>query len=180
MARNSGLSLRPQDILILLKLVSWKDTPWRQLDLGRELDVSQAEIANALERLRGSGLIDESKRKVFRLAATEFLVHAVKYFFPPEIGATVRGVPTAHSAAPLSERLVASESERLVWPDPEGEVRGIALTPIYPSAPSAAKRDSELHELLALTDALRAGRARERKLAEEELTKKLLKAGVKK
>jgi hypothetical protein len=44
---------------------------------------------------------------------------------------------------------------------------------LYRSAPRAAQRDADLYECLALIDAIRGGRARERKLAEELLQKKL-------
>jgi hypothetical protein len=52
-------------------------------------------------------------------------------------------------------------------------MRGYAITPIYSSVPKAALNDQRLHELLALVDALRVGRARERQIAGEEL-KRLL------
>ena len=52
-----------------------------------------------------------------------------------------------------------------VWPHAEGPVRGIALIPLYPSVPAAALRNPALYENLALFDALRMGRARERNLA---------------
>jgi hypothetical protein len=39
--------------------------------------------------------------------------------------------------------------------------------------PDAARSDPKLYELLALVDAIRVGRARERKLAESELEKRL-------
>ena len=60
-----------------------------------------------------------------------------------------------------------------VWPDPEGTVRGEELRPLYRSAPAAARRDPALYELLALVDAVRAGRPRERKLAVAELEARL-------
>jgi hypothetical protein len=60
-----------------------------------------------------------------------------------------------------------------VWPDPEGEVRGEELRPLYRSAPGAARKDPALYELLALVDAIRGGRARERNLAVEELKGRL-------
>ena len=46
-------------------------------------------------------------------------------------------------------------------------LRGIALIPLYPSAPAAALRSPALYENLALFDALRMGNARERNLAEK-------------
>jgi hypothetical protein len=47
----------------------------------------------------------------------------------------------------------------------KGTERGLAFAPIYPAAPAAALRDSALHEMLALLDAVRGGRARERQRA---------------
>jgi hypothetical protein len=44
-------------------------------------------------------------------------------------------------------------------------VRGVALTPLYSSAPAAAARSPALYESLALFDALRMGNARECALA---------------
>jgi hypothetical protein len=44
-------------------------------------------------------------------------------------------------------------------------VRGHSIIPLYPSVPEAALKDEKLHELLALTDALRVGRAREKEIA---------------
>lgn len=54
-----------------------------------------------------------------------------------------------------------------------GRVRGQAIEPLYPSVPAAARKNVELYEFLALIDALRVGRARERKLAAEEISKRL-------
>lgn len=169
-------SLRPQDALILLKLISAEGRKWRQIDLAFELDLSQAEIGNALERLRRAGLVDESKKAVYRLAAIDFILHGLKYFYPAELGSFVRGVPTGHSASPLKGKLVVEDEAEWVWPDPEGKVRGIALYPLYESVPAAARRDPVLYELMALVDSIRAGSARERKLAEDELRKRLLKS----
>ena len=43
--------------------------------------------------------------------------------------------------------------------------------PLHPCVPGAALRDAALYELLALFDALRAGRARERGMAVTRLQK---------
>ena len=60
-----------------------------------------------------------------------------------------------------------------VWPDPEGRVQGVSVQPLYASVPGAARRDPELYHLLALVDSLRIGRARERALAEKEISQHL-------
>ena len=82
-------------------------------------------------------------------------------------------MPTAHSAPPLKRLLRGGDEPPLVWPDAKGDQRGQAVDPLYPSVPDAARRHSGLYELLALTDAVRCGRARERKLAVSELEKRL-------
>lgn len=70
-------------------------------------------------------------------------------------------------------RMFGSREPPLVWPHPEGEVRGESLEPLYPSAVDAARRDGKLYEVLALVDALRVGRAREKALAIDLLDKRL-------
>lgn len=67
----------------------------------------------------------------------------------------------------------ANVSETLVWPHPDGDVRGESFEPLYPTAVDAARRDERLYECLALVDALRTGRARERRLAIDLLATKL-------
>jgi DNA-binding Xre family transcriptional regulator len=164
-------ALRPQDVLVLLKLVLLTENEWKQLDLVNTLGISPSEISHSLERLRLSRLANEKKRKALRANALEFLLYGVKYSFPAKFGPMELGVVTAHSAPPLNSRI--QSIEKIVWPHPKGNVRGQALYPIYPSAVEAAMRDPELHEMLALLDALRIGRARERKIATQELEKRL-------
>jgi hypothetical protein len=103
----------------------------------------------------------------------EFLVHGLKYVFVPEKGEMTRGMLTSYAAVPLRDNFVESSEPPPVWPDPEGDVRGMAFSPIYKLAPAAAKLDSELYELLVLIDAIRDGRAREVDFAVKELKKRL-------
>ena len=113
--------------------------------------------------------------RVNRRALEEFLVHGLKYVFPARRGPLARGVPTAHSAPPL-DKLIVDDGTPLVWPDSEGTVRGETLEPIYKTAPMAARRDPRLYTSLVLIDAIRAGRARERKLAAVKLQELLARA----
>jgi hypothetical protein len=106
-------------------------------------------------------------------ALSEFVILGLRYVFPPERRSLTRGLPTAGSAPPLVAKLARGDEPPIVWPDPDGPARGEGLLPIHPAAPAAARRDSRLYELLALADALRIGRARERKLATEELKARL-------
>lgn len=171
MRKHNGM--RPQDVLILLKLVALGDRPWRYVDLSKSLHISQSEVAEGLHRNMQARLVGPDKRVLLRSSLMEFLTHGLKYVFPIEPGAITWGMPTAHSAAPLAEEIVG-EGEQYVWPSEEvGTCRGQAIAPLYPSAIPAAQEDGALYALLALVDALRVGRAREQKLAIEALKKRI-------
>lgn len=85
----------------------------------------------------------------------------------------VRGVPTAVAAEPLKSRFLEDKEPPPVWPYADGKVRGISLAPLYEGAPKAALRDRRFYEALALCDAIRSGRTRERNLAIELLGKEI-------
>lgn len=170
MRRHNGM--RPQDVVVLLKIISLGDLPWRYTDLSKSLYISQSEIAEALNRSALARLVDGSKRKVFRASFMEFLTYGVKYVFPAQPGATIRGIPTAHSASPLKEA-IEFEEDVYVWSSTEGSVRGQAIEPLYPKVILAAEKDPKLYELLALLDAIRVGRAREYRLAVEMLNTRI-------
>lgn len=159
--------IKPQDILVLAKIIVKRSLPWRQLDLAYELGLSQSEIAQSLERLSISKLLRD--RAPVKAAVLEFLIHGLKYVFPVEPGPVSRGMPTSHSAKPLSKKIISEKDDVYVWPYAEGDIRGHSIKPLYPSVPEAAKKDEKLHELLSLIDALRVGKVREVKLASEYL-----------
>ena len=94
----------------------------------------------------------------------EFLVHGIRYAFPAERGAITRGIATG-IAAPILQAHFSTEPEPSVWPSAEGTTRGQSLKPLYSSVPFAASRDPKLYASLAVVDALRGGRARERSVA---------------
>lgn len=164
--------MSPLDMVVLLKIVTYANTSWFQEQLANDLGISQSEVSKSLARSKFAGLIDAKGKNVFKMALLEFLQYGIKYAFPQRPGAIVRGVPTAHSAPPLSNTIVSDE--HYVWPSGKGTVRGQAITPLYPSVIQAVQKDPKLHELLALVDALRVGRAREKDIAIKELTDRIL------
>jgi hypothetical protein len=163
--------LKPQDVLLLLKIVSDNTPSWRQKPVAEALGLSQSEVSEAVGRSKYAGLLAPNGKAVMKMALLEFLQYGLRYVFPIKPGAVVRGVPTSHSAKPLSDEIQSSEA--YVWPYGKGTVRGHSILPLYPSVPEAALKDEKLHELLALADALRVGRAREKELAVKELKKRL-------
>ena len=165
--------LKAQDIIVLLKLAHRRAGSWRQIDIARDLGLSQAEVHNALRRSAESGLYLPKQQQVSRQALLELLVHGVRYVFPAKLGATSRGMPTAWAAAPLAKMIRSSKDDKPVWPTAAGKARGPAVEPLYESVPDAAGRDPKLYELLVLVDAIRIGGAREREIAASELTDRL-------
>lgn len=168
--RNSNIQLKPQDILILLKIISDNNPKWNQRPVAESLGLSQSEVSESVARSKYAGLLDPAGKTVMKMALMDFLQYGLPYVFPQKPGAVVRGVPTSHSASPLKEQVQSSEN--YVWPYGKGAIRGHSIMPLYPSVPKAVLKDETLHELLALVDALRVGRAREKELAIVELKKR--------
>ena len=165
-------SMKPQDVVILLKIISLDTDDWQQKPLSGDLKMSQSEVSQSVARSKFAGLLDDTGKKVMRLAFFDFLQFGLTYVFPQKPGPVVRGLPTAHSAAPLNSVIVSEEL--YVWPWAQGKIRGHGIVPLYSSVPDAAAMDVKLYEMLSLTDALRIGRARERDLAIIELKKRIL------
>ena len=165
--------LKPQDILLLLKLhiQEGRQAPYAQL--ARELGISSSEVFAGVQRLVSSRLIDSTSAKPRRQLLANFLIHGVCYLVPAELGGSTRGFPTAYAVSPLRDLIVTQETDLPVWPDPLGTHRGFSLSPLYSSVPYAAQKDLALYEYLALIDALRLGDARLGKLAEAELRQRL-------
>ena len=165
-------SLKPQDIVILLKVIALGEKPWFHHTIAQDLGMSQSEVSQSLNRSKYAGLIDDAKKKVNKIAFNELLIHGVAYVFPQQPGALVRGMLTAHSAEPLNKIIQATD--KYVWPNAKGLDRGQAIEPLYPTAVEASLKDNKLYELLTLVDAIRVGRVREKEIAKRELEKRIL------
>jgi hypothetical protein len=164
--------LKPQDILVSLRLIDASPGERAFPRLAQDLGISASETHAAVKRAVRCGLVDGESRAVRKEALREFLIHGLRYVFPGEWSGVTRGVPTSYAAPPLKAKFAAGDMPP-VWPHPEGTARGEGLAPLYKSAPRAALRDHRLYEWLALVDAVRAGRARERSLAALEIERRL-------
>lgn len=165
--------MKGQDLLVLLKLATKGTQKWSYAQLAAELGMSASEVHSAIKRCGLAGLYNAHTRRQNNLALSEFLVHGLRYVFPAQPGAISQGIPTSYAAEPLRQRIQFDEREAPVMPLLHGPARGPQIAPLFPSAPAAASRDQHLQRLLALTDALRSGRARERQLAAEMLNHEL-------
>lgn len=169
------MQIKPQDVVVLLKLTLYPDRRPSFAQVGIDLGMSASEVHGAVRRARAARLLHgpEMGNQPIVSGLQEFLIHGLKYVFPPDRGELTRGVPTSYAAEPLRSLIAQGSEPPPVWPYSEGSTRGIAFSPLYKTVPQAALRDPALYELLALADAIRDGRIRERKLAEQELIKRL-------
>lgn len=157
-------TLKPLDIAVAIGHAVEPDhaTP-TYAEMGARLRLSPSTVHESVRRLQAAGLLRPGTRQPNRSALREFVTHGLRYAFPPALGPTARGVPTAHSGPPLRDQFDAADA--LVWPHPGGTVRGASIAPLYPGATSLPERAPEVYRLLTLVDAIRAGRARERNAA---------------
>ncbi len=168
--------LKPQDLVVALKLYVVGADVQSYAHLGRALHLSQFEAHAAVQRLIAARLVTRIDNRTRPVVASlkNFFVNGAVYAYPAVRGEVTIGLPTAQAAAPLKDLVIGPAELPPVWPDPEGEVRGQSLLPLYPGAPRAARADSKLYALLALFDALRVGQARERNLAARLIDERLI------
>ena len=159
------VGIKPQDILLLLKLIASPGLSQNSLSL--ELEISQAEISHGLKRLKASALLNAEGQPHIE-SCLEFLVHGLRYVFPPQFGTPSIGIPTAF-AHPEFKYVKYDKNQIYIWPYAEGKIRGIALLPIYDTFPQACLRDEKLYKIASLIEMLRAGKSREKTIAFHEL-----------
>lgn len=173
MKRGAQEFLHAQDVVVGLKLVALGATPWTYASLGVSLGLSASQVHTSVRRLGRCDLFSVARKAPLGRNLLEFISHGVRYVFPATVGATARGVPTAASAPPL-DKLLASGDERFVWASKAGSAVGQAVDPLIAGVPEMVERDPVLGELLALVDAIRIGKARERAVAVDALKKRLV------
>ncbi len=160
--------LKGQDMVVLAALMGGRSSGLAYAGLASRARLSVSEAHAAVQRLRDASLVSEG-HCVKRRNAREFLLHGLKYLFPPKIEAGLfRGLPASY-AAPVAEDEFSVSGEIPVWRSETGTAYGRALAPLYPTAPEAAAADRGMYDRLAVMDMLRGGRLRERAFAERKL-----------
>jgi DNA-binding Lrp family transcriptional regulator len=168
-------ALKPQDLYVALKYLLLAGLPTSYERVAKDLGMDAAGVYRSVQRATQAGLLRRAGQNIqaVRVALEEFIVHGARYVFYPQRGLITRGLPTAYAAAPLNAMILADQEPPPVWSSSDGDVRGLALTPLHPQAAFAAQKDPQLYQLLAIVDALRIGRARERQLASAWLHQRL-------
>ena len=152
--------LKPQDVMVLLKLLSnlkgnqWPEK-WSQNQLAVHLCMSPSEVNAGIKRLQKSGLLRQMRLKTAPLkakqlvtthrysylpidkASEEFLIYGVKYVFPAQLGEYTRGIATSYAAPIFAGKILLGKDPIPVWPYEEGTERGLELGPLYSSVPKS-------------------------------------------
>jgi hypothetical protein len=167
--------LKPQDLVLALKIAVRGGGAPTFAKLSQELFMSVSEAYAAAQRGLACRLLERDAGALLpnRQALQEFVLHGLRYAFPATHGPVSRGMPTGASAPILIARFDQTRNMPWVWPDEHGTVTGPSLCPLYPSVPAACRLDPKLYDMLAALDALRAGAAREREAAQQEVARML-------
>jgi len=159
--------LRPQDILVGLIVAQIPGKCWKYEIASQQSGLSLSQVFASVKRLKHASLIDS--RMGLNVDAFLQVVEASRYYFAVRPGRMVRGIVTG-----IFDKDLFHENEgQYVWPDANGSVRGVSVEPLSKTAPFAALQDEEVHRWLGYVDAIRAGNARERSIAQSRLKEEL-------
>jgi hypothetical protein len=109
------MDLKPQDLLVLLKVAANPSQRWTYAALGEALVMSASETHASVKRAVASGLAIAPARGEWspvRPNLLEFVLHGVRYVWPATVGPARRGVPTAIGMEPLASQLVVAPPSR--------------------------------------------------------------------
>ena len=70
--------LKPQDVFILLKLVSLGEARWSYASLSRDLFMSMSEVHAGTRRAAAAHLMGSQKGHPLKKSFEEFLIHGIK------------------------------------------------------------------------------------------------------
>lgn len=168
--------LKGQDIAVLIKLLL-KQRAKEKVEFKRiayEVFISQSEVTKSIQRLEKSKLIvrySDERLELNKHALEELFIYAVKYLFPAEINIATRGMAAAYSSPGIKTQILSEDT--YVWPYINGDIKGLALTPMYKTLPDALDRteDNDFYEIISALDIIRMGGRRENKIAKEILEK---------
>ncbi len=163
--------LKPLDVVVSVKAAVMDEPRWTIAQMAEHLGVADSQVFRAARSAATAGLLvadpgaSRAGYSPNRAALLELLIHGLKYMAVPTRGQLTRGVPTAHAAPILAGRLVAGDEPPPVWPHATGKVRGESFEPLHRCVPGAALQDDRFYAAMAVIDAIRGGRARDRAMA---------------
>lgn len=158
---NKQFALKPQDVVVAIKLAGIKQFTYASLSLAVGLAPSQ--VHASVKALLQSKLMSEdgdSGVAINRFRLVEFLVHGVPYMFPAIETHPTKGLATISELDEMKQVFLTQRN--YVWPLPSGKDTGVGLVPLHHCVFRAVQDDAAAYRILMSIDAIRIGDARER------------------
>lgn len=132
--------LKPQDVMIVLKIVAMHQREWKYSEAALELYMSPSEVHAGVKRLKKCCLLNEmtmgfgtveTKLHLPDIAnIKEFLQHGLRYVFPSVVTEPVSGLPTSYGVVHLFfEGYTSKMSYIPVWEHNVGDYMGVGVKP---------------------------------------------------
>jgi hypothetical protein len=169
-----GLALKALDVVVGLKLMGRPNLA--QAELAKQIGSNPAQVTRAIKSLLKANLFYPMEgRLIANFYGWEKILLAIEYLFPVSVGGIVIGMPTSYGAPPISNEINPGSDPIPIWPCAKAGVKGLCVEPLYSGTPKALIEypDEDLYTLLALIDALRMGRSREKELGRKYILEKL-------
>lgn len=163
--------LKPLDVVVSVMATVLPEPRWTIAQMAQHLGMDNAQVFRAARNATTARLLiadpnaSSASYTPNRAALLELLTHGIQYVMVPARGRMTRGMPTSYAAPIMSSRIPAGDDPVPVWPTAHGRVRGESYEPLHRCVPDAAARNDRFYAAMALIDAIRDGRARERALA---------------
>lgn len=162
--------IRPVDIVVLVHLyveqsrrrssLSYFDQDlWTYQRLADDLLLPKSTLFRSIQNAESGRLLNSKRLNEARFI--HFLMYGVPVIFPATPGAMDIGTPTSMTANLFGSAYQLVSTTPHIWPNPNGQIKGITVEPLHACAIGLAERDSDAHRILAAVDGLRLGGARE-------------------
>jgi len=119
------LMLKPQDVMIALKIVAMNQREWKYSEAALELNMSPSEVHAGVRRLKKCSLLTElamgtggavQKMHLPEIRSLkEFLRYGLRHVFPAVLGEPALGLPTSYGVSHLFDGAGADTSFIPVW-----------------------------------------------------------------
>lgn len=149
-----ALELKPQDVAVMLKLISRGPRNWQSKELAVELMLSNSELSASFQRIALAGMMEPGRMVVNTHGFLSYLLGRFKDYYPVKKREMCYGFPFTPTVAE-DDRMVYGTKEMWVWKEAGGNVYGMGVEPFFPQSVRCARYDSNMYQLLGLCEAIR-------------------------
>lgn len=144
--------MRPEDVLVLLKIAVIESSDWTPYALSLELGYSEEHILESIARLKEAGLLQMNRPHTQKLK--KFILEELPERYPVVPGKLTRGMYTGFSAQ-AGYSFGVPRTSTWVWPKEDGQDWGQEIEPLSPNCCFAVLQDRKLKDVLSIIETLR-------------------------